>query len=157
VVLMAADDPLERVLNLVAEGRVSAEEAASILAALDDRPGHAAGTGTGTSRAGEPGPGAGERGKLPRNEPPGGFGPNPSPLFDLGGGGAASLRLEVRESGRQVVNLRLPIAVGRLALDRVPGLSGEQVDRVREALNGGLRGPVLEVEDGDNVVRIVLE
>ena len=56
-----------------------------------------------------------------------------------------------------MVNLRLPIAVGRLALDRVPGLSGEQVDRVREALNGGLRGPVLEVEDGDNVVRIVLE
>jgi hypothetical protein len=118
VVLMAAGDPLERVLNLVAEGRVSAEEAASILAALDDRPGRAA---------------------------------------DAGAGSAASLRLEVRESGRQVVNLRLPIAVGRLALERVPGLSGEQVDRVREALNGGLRGPVLEVEDGDNVVRIVLE
>ncbi len=142
---MAADDPLERVLNLVAEGRVSAEEAASILAALDERPGH------GTAAGG------GARGAPPRDEPPGGFGSNPPPGFDPGGGGAASLRLEVRESGRQVVNLRLPIAVGRLALDRVPGLSGEQVDRVREALNGGLRGPVLEVEDGDNVVRIVLE
>ena len=152
---MAADDPLERVLNLVAEGRVSAEEAASILAALDERHGHPAGAGT--SRAGEPGPGAGARSSPPRDEPPGGFGFNPAPSFDLGGGGAASLRLEVRESGRQVVNLRLPIAVGRLALERVPGLSGEQVDRVREALNGGLRGPVLEVEDGDNVVRIVLE
>jgi hypothetical protein len=145
VVLMAADDPLERVLNLVAEGRVSAEEAASILAALDERPGHGAAAG------------AGARSAPPRDEPPGGFGSSPPPSFDLGGGAAASLRLEVRESGRQVVNLRLPIAVGRLALDRVPGLSGEQVDRVREALNGGLRGPVLEVEDGDNVVRIVLE
>lgn len=55
------------------------------------------------------------------------------------------------------MNLRLPIAVGRLALDRVPGLSGDQVDRVREALNSGMRGPVLEVSDGDDVVRIVLE
>ena len=115
---MAAGDPLERVLNLVAEGRVSAEEAASILAALDDRPGSTADAGTGR---------------------------------------AASLRLEVRERGRQVVNLRLPMAVGRLALERVPGLSGEQVDRVREALDSGMRGPVLEVEDGDNIVRIVLE
>jgi hypothetical protein len=145
VVLMAADDPLERVLNLVAEGRVSAEEAASILAALDERP------GPGTAA------GAGARSVPPRDEPPGGFGSSPPPSFDPGSGGAASLRLEVRESGRQVVNLRLPIAVGRLALDRVPGLSGEQVDRVREALSGGLRGPVLEVEDGENVVRIVLE
>lgn len=152
---MAADDPLERVLNLVAEGRVSAEEAASILAALDERPGRPAGART--SRTDEPGPGGGAGSSSSRDEPPGGFGFNPPPSFDPGGGAAASLRLEVRESGRQVVNLRLPIAVGRLALDRVPGLSGEQVDRVREALNGGLRGPVLEVEDGDNVVRIVLE
>ena len=152
---MSAGDPLERVLGLVAEGKVSAEEAASILAALDERPGGS--PGAGASRAGGPGPGAGAASAPPRDEPPGGFGSNPPPGFDPGGGGAASLRLEVRESGRQVVNLRLPIAVGRLALDRVPGLSGDQVDRVREALSGGLRGPVLEVEDGDNVVRIVLE
>jgi hypothetical protein len=63
----------------------------------------------------------------------------------------------VRENGRQVVNLRLPIAVGRLALDRVPGLSGDQVERVREALSSGMRGPILQVEDGDSGVRIVLE
>ena len=36
-------------------------------------------------------------------------------------------------------------------------LSGEQVDRVREAMNTGFRGPVLVVDDGDNGVRIVLE
>ena len=89
--------------------------------------------------------------------PPAASASTPRPRSTWAEVGAASLRLEVRESGRQVVNLRLPIAVGRLALDRVPGLSGEQVDRVREALNGGMRGPVLEVEDGDNGVRIVLE
>ena len=136
VVLMAADDPLEQVLRLVAEGRVTAEEAASILAALDEQPARRSASVGRRPRAA----------RTPPSSDPG------SPTA-----GAASLRLEVREHGRQVVNLRLPIAVGRLALDRVPGLSGEQVDRVREALNGGLRGPVLEVEDGDNVVRIVLE
>ena len=58
----------------------------------------------------------------------------------------------------QVVNLRLPIAVGRLALDHVPGLSGDQVDRVREALASGIRGPILSVDDGDGEhVRIVVE
>ena len=151
---MAADDPLERVLRLVAEGRVSAEEAASILAALDEKPGRAAGRDADGTKGRTDGA---AHGAPFDDDAPGGSGFNRPPSFDQGGRAAASLRLEVRESGRQVVNLRLPIAVGRLALDRVPGLSGEQVDRVREALNGGLRGPVLEVEDGDNVVRIVLE
>jgi SHOCT-like domain len=137
-----AADPLEQVLRLVAEGRLSAEEAAPILAALDND----------ASR------------RPPSAERPGGFGPTPppdSPPPDTGPGarGATSLRIEVRDKGRSVVNLRLPIAVGRFALDRVPGLSGDQVARVRDALGAGLRGPVLEVNengDGDGV-RIVLE
>ena len=138
-------DPLDQVLRLVAEGRLSAEEAAPILAALDER--------TAPRRE--------------RSEPPGGFGHNPPPGFGSGaeGGtgtapgsrGATTLRIEVREGGRTVVNLRLPIAVGRFALDRVPGLSGDQVSRVREALSSGLSGPVLEVDDDGDGVRIVLE
>jgi len=141
-------DPLDQVLKLVAEGRLTAEEAGPILAALDDRPGAGPG-GDQTASDARKGP--------PRDEPPGGFGSNPPPSFDPPSTGATSLRLEVRENGRQVVNLRLPIAVGRLALDRVPGLSGEQVERVREALAGGMRGPILQVDDGPNGVRIVLE
>jgi hypothetical protein len=114
-------DPLGEVLRLVAEGRLSPEEAAPILAALEETStqpgasttsdGHAA-----TSPAGDP------------HAP-------------------TTLRIEVREQGRQVVNIRLPIAVGRFALDRVPGLSGEQVDRVREAMRTGFRGAVLVVDD----------
>ncbi len=141
-----ATDPLEQVLRLVADGTVSAEEAASILAALDARSGHTATAGTGDTRKAPP-----------RDVPPAGSSHGSQPDVDAGGRAAVSLRLEVSEGGRQIVNLRLPIAVGRLALDRVPGLSGDQVDRVREALNSGMRGPVLEVDDGDNVVRIVLE
>lgn len=140
-------DPLDQVLRLVAEGRLSADEAAPILAALDER--------SATRRE--------------RGEPPGGFGFNPPPGFGFGAGaeagsapapgnrGATTLRIEVRERGRTVVNLRLPIAVGRFALDRVPGLSGDQVTRVREALSSGLSGPVLEVDDDGDGVRIVLE
>jgi hypothetical protein len=146
VVLMSAD-PLDQVLRLVAEGRLTAEEAAPILAALDER----------------------STPRRDRGEPPGGFGSNPPPGFGAGAGagagagegaasrGATTLRIEVRDGGRSVVNLRLPIAVGRFALDRVPGLSGDQVTRVREALSSGLRGPVLEVDDEGDGVRIVLE
>ena len=119
------------------EGRLTAEEAAPILAALDDRAGS-----TGGAPVATPPPSAG-----PGSEPPGGFGSNPPPSFAPGdasraerGGGPSILRIEVRDAGRQVVNLRLPIAVGKFALDRIPGLPAEQVDRVREALRSGFRG-----------------
>jgi hypothetical protein len=149
-----ADDTLERVLRLVAEGRLSADEAAPILAALDDAPvaGSAPGATGSAPRATGSAPGARE---------PGGEGSAASSATGgsraAGPGGATSLRIEVTEHGRRVLNLRLPIGVGRFALDRIPGLSGDQVDRVRDALSNGLRGPVLEVDDDDDKVRIVLE
>ena len=135
-------DPLEQVLRLVAEGRLTAEEAGPIIAALDDRPAD----------------------RPSRPEPPGGFGPNPPPDTPppgpdgfAGGRGASTLRIEVRDHGRLVVNLRLPIAAGRFALDSVPGLSGDQVTRVRDALRSGARGTLLEVDDHGDGVRILLE
>jgi hypothetical protein len=147
VVLMAGD-PLDDVLRLVADGRLTAEEAAPIIAALDERPG--------TPPPGTPGArGAG-------SEPPGGFGTNPPPgtwtdLSGAAGDPPRTLRIEVSDAGRPVVNLRLPIAVGKLALDRIPGLPPEHVARVREALRSGYRGSVLEVDDDGDGVRIVLE
>ena len=152
-------DPLDQRLRLVAEGRISAAEAAPILSALDERPVPSAGPGAAAGAApGHPGaPGMPGAGDLDQGDGPVGPGFDGSPSFDGPSTAASALRLEVRENGRQVVNLRLPIAVGRLALDRVPGLSGDQVERVREALGSGLRGPILQVEDGDSGVRIVLE
>jgi SHOCT-like protein len=131
-----ATDPLERVLQLVAEGRLTAEEAGPILAALDER-------GPALSAGDANRPGGTTSADAAPLEPP-----RPP---------ASSIRLEVREGGRSVVNLRLPLAVGKLALDRIPGLSREQVDRVREALSNGVHGPILVVDDGDDVVRIVVE
>ena len=66
--------------------------------------------------------------------------------------------LEIRDRGRKVVNLRLPMAVARLALDRVPGLSPDDAARVREALESGMQGAIIDIDDdaGDGV-RIVAE
>ena len=148
-----AADPLDQVLRLVAEGRLTADEAAPILAALDEQ---------GSIPPGQP---VRTRGR--DAEPPGGFGfdlpPGPSDwpgtaTTDPGPGRPAStLRIQVRDAGRNVVNLRLPLAVGRFALERVPGLSTDQVDRVREAMTSGFRGPVLDVDDDGDGVRISIE
>ena len=71
---------------------------------------------------------------------------------------ARAVRIEVSESGRKVVNLRVPLSLGRMALDRVPGLSIDNIGRIREALDQGLTGPILVVDDDDGGgVRIVLE
>ena len=151
-------DPLEEVLRLVSEGVLSAEDAAPLLAALDERdPSEPPPVDPGASAA-----------RDARPEPPGGFGFNPPPGFPPPGTrGAASsgdrgasprsLRIEVMDNGKRVVNLRLPIAVGRLALDRIPGLPADQAARVREALQSGYRGSILEVDDEGDGVRIVLE
>ena len=67
-------------------------------------------------------------------------------------------RVEVREAGRRVVDLRIPISLGRFALARVPGLSADQVAEVEAAVTSGAHGPILDIEDTDgDGVRIVLE
>jgi hypothetical protein len=118
-------DPLDDVLQLVADGRLTAEEAAPILDALQ------AADSAADDATAEPEPGAKPR----------------------------AVRIEVSEAGRRVVDLRVPVALGRLAIDRVPGLSVDHIARIRDALDHGMTGPILVVDegaDGDGV-RIVLE
>jgi hypothetical protein len=130
-------DPFERVLNLVAEGRLTADEAAPILDALERKPKSGGATTT------------------------------PPPTIETGADAGMSAgdgrtpkyaRIEVREHGRRVVDLRIPISLGRFALSRVPGLSKEQIAEVEEAVTHGAHGPILDVQDPDgDGVRIVLE
>jgi|KBSSwiStaDraftv2_1062776.scaffolds.fasta_scaffold2695599_1 hypothetical protein len=142
-------DPLERVLNLVVEGRLTPEEAAPILEALDRIP--KTGTASGPAAA------IGSSGSAP------GGGPTIEAGTDAGmsaGDGRTPryARVEVRENGRRVVDLRIPISLGRFALSRVPGLSKEQIAEVEEAVSHGAHGPILDIQDGDgDGVRIVLE
>jgi hypothetical protein len=141
-------DPLDRVLQLVAEGKLSAEDAAPLLDSLQrtSRPTSGAAAGTG------PGAGAGARFSgadlgSPPNAAAGETGQQPR-----------YARIEVREAGRRVVDLRIPISLGRFALARVPGLSKDQVNEVEQAVMSGAHGPILDVQDPDgDGVRIVLE
>lgn len=129
-------DTLERVLELVADGHISAAQAAPILdalAAADQALGDVPDQPAGDEEPGSPGRTAGGRGT------------------------ATSIRIEVTEGGQRIVNLRVPVALGRLALDRIPGLSGTTADIVREALADGRSGSLLHIDDDGDGVRIVLE
>ncbi|HYK94255.1 MAG TPA: hypothetical protein VET90_02830 [Candidatus Binatus sp.] len=129
-------DPLDRVLRLVAEGRLTADEAAPILDALENK-------GKVSSWAFTP------------DEAPAA---PASATTTTGGTPPRWARIEVRENGRRVVDLRIPISLGRFALARVPGLSKEQIADVEEAVTTGTHGPILDVADADgDGVRIVLE
>jgi hypothetical protein len=142
---------LEAVLRLVAEGRITAEEAAPIVAALEDK-------GHGGARDGG-------------SQPISGVGAEPGGPAPRGGGrdsgrrsGAGQdlladrrLRVYVAENGRQVINIQIPLAAAGFAIDQVPGLSPDHRSRIVEAIQGGMTGPILEVSDKGDEVRIVIE
>ena len=145
------DEALDQVLRLVADGRLTAAEAEPILAALD--------TAANPERPGGAHPDA-ERGARAAGGGSGGTGPRrggPSTGSEGRADTGRQISIEVRDGSRMVVNLRLPVSLGRYALDRVPGLSGDQVTRVRQALDSGISGPVLAVDDEHGSVRIVIE
>lgn len=122
-----ADDPLDRVLRLVSEGHLSAEEAGPILDALANRPVQ---PGTTPSR---------DESQAERDAP------------------AQALRIEVSEGGRTVVNLRVPLSLGRAAINRVPGISDLTSERIREAIAAGVKGAIVQVEDDGDGVKISIE
>jgi hypothetical protein len=126
------DDALESVLRLVADGRLTAEEAGPILDALEARRNASSPGDATTADADEPT--GSQRGQ------------------------GRAIRLEVTDHGRKVVNLRVPLALGRAALDRVPGLSQATTERIREAIEAGITGPIVQVDEGTgDGVRIVIE
>lgn len=129
------DDAVGRVLRLVSEGRLTADEAGPILDALDTRSAFADARTTRATDASAPGPAAKESSD----------------------GGPRAIRIEVSDQGRKVVNLRVPLALGRAALDRIPGLSEAMTDRIREALVQGISGPIVDIDDDGDGVRIVIE
>jgi len=116
---------LDNILRLVAEGRLTAEEAGPILDALDRTSGPA---------QADPGD-AGRDDNTP----------------------ARAIRVEVTEAGRTVINLRIPLSLGRAAITQVPGISEATSDRIREAIEAGIKGSIVEVDDLGDGVRISIE
>ena len=150
-------DALERVLQLVAEGKLSAEDAAPILDALSARQGSSAREGS-SSGQGSSTRGPRVAGVASADDGSGG----PQVITPAGSGseayGAKIARIMVMEGGRRVVDLRIPTSLGHFALGKVPGLSADQVSELRQAISMGRTGPLLEVEDPDgDGVKIVLE
>jgi hypothetical protein len=128
------DDALEQVLRLVADGRLTAAQAAPILDALGVADQHG-------STADDP-PDAESESASRRG---------------AGRGTPTAIRIEITEGGRRVINLRVPVSLGRMALDRIPGLSVSSVDLVRRALADGRSGTLLNIDDEGDGVRIALE
>jgi hypothetical protein len=129
-------DPLGIILRLVADGQITADEAAPLIDALQGS----------TARSGSAGDATAD---------------NARSRSTAGGGQdlPSAVRIEITEGGRRVVNLRVPLGLGRMALDQVPGLSTDTITRIREALEQGMTGSLLVVDEGDagDGVRIVLE
>jgi hypothetical protein len=152
-------DELEAVLRLVADGRLTPEEAAPIIEALtraarhqdDAHPFHEVHHDDGyedrieqrvhrsVERANRRAARAMARAEAATDRATRG----------LGNARARQLRIRVTERGRQVVNLRIPIGFVDTALRFVPGLAGEQADRIRDAVRAGASGPIIDVEDAD--------
>jgi hypothetical protein len=143
-------DELETVLRLVAEGTLTAEQAAPIIEALTraeraerDAHGrrherHADRVSRHVDRVRRRVERAYERAEHARA--------NAEERGILRG---RHLRIRVTEHGRQVVNLRIPIGFVDTALGFVPGIGGEQSERIREAVASGAVGPIIDVEDED--------
>ena len=122
---------LEAVLRLVAEGKITAEEAAPIVAALEDK-----------ARVGE-------------RKSGGATGSQAGSIRDLLAD--RKLRVYVAEYGRPVINIQIPLAAAGFAIDQVPGLSPDHRSRIAEAIQSGMTGPIVDVSDGGDEVRIAIE
>ena len=129
------DAALDHVLRLVAEGRLTAEEAGPILDAL----------ASGPAETGQP-VGEASTGRRSTDD-----------AARDASTPARTIRVQVSEAGRTVINLRIPLSLGRAAISQVPGISEATSDRIRDAIEAGIKGPIVEVDEGDDGVRISLE
>lgn len=127
-------DPVDDILRLVAEGRLTPAEAAPILDALTGADRASRGSTAGSAA---PGTRAGEKGG-----PPGSSGPSATSTPNR-------IRVQVRENGRVVVDLQVPGVLASLA-GSLPGIPTGYADRVREAIRTGLRGPIVDIRDEDD-------
>jgi hypothetical protein len=140
-------DPLDDVLRLVATGRLSPEEAAPIIDALAAARSAAGRAREGTEQARDAGRTARDASRAARDASRGTrFAAYASASATAGP--PRRLRVQVRDGGRTVIDLQLPGVLAELA-GAVPGIPSDYVDRVREAIRTGVRGPIVDVTDED--------
>jgi hypothetical protein len=118
---------VEKILKMVEQGALTADEADQILATLASQ----------KTQADDQTAGSGKR--VADNDDP------DKPRH---------LRVEITEGGRRVVNLRVPLNMASVAAGFVPGLPDDTAERVRSAIRAGERGPIVDIttDDGDRVL-----
>jgi hypothetical protein len=121
-------DELATILRLVAEGKLSADEAAPIIEALGLPPRVHAEDPHVTRHA--------AHGEAPRRR----------------------IRIQVNERGRKVVDLRVPLTFAAVAARAVPGIPDRYAALIEEAVASETMGVIVDTEDehGDGVL-ITLE
>jgi hypothetical protein len=127
---------VEKILNLVAQGALTPEEADEILSALN------------AVQA------ADQQAEEASRNP---VAPQTQAQREQAQGQPSHLRILVTERGRSVVNLRVPMNIAGWASAYLPGLSDENADRIRSAIHSGQRGPIIDIGDGDDRVLITSE
>jgi hypothetical protein len=136
-------EELESILRRVASGELTPEEAEPLVAAAT--------TARGDAPPRESGTRGGSGAASARSEPSGGGRGAWSSEHHAGQGGPPrrTVRLQVLEGGRAVVNLRIPMTWAGLAGSVLPGLSAANAERIRDAIRSGEVGTILEVHDQD--------
>ena len=124
-------DEIATVLRLVSEGKLTPEEAAPLIEAL-----------------GRPAP--------PPPEAPA-F-PIPGPGSPRGAARGRRVRIQVTDSGRKVVDVRVPLAFAAMAARTVPGIPDSYAALIEQAVDTDEIGPIVDAEDEDgNAVLISVE
>ena len=131
---MPTSEERMRVLRMIEEGKISAEEGARLLKALEKS----------------------SKKQSRRPSPP------PSPAADENSGRWMRLRVSEKSSGRTKVNMTLPLGLVSMGLQVgarfVPEVNNLDVQQVRDALRSGVPGKILEVMDNDGeLVEIFVE
>jgi hypothetical protein len=121
-------DELATVLRLVAEGKLSPDEAAPIIEALS-------------------GPRPTAAGRVEPPPPP--VVPPPPPA-----GRGRRVRIQVKERGRRVVDVRVPLSFAAVAARMVPGIPDSYASLIEQAVESDTMGPIVDAEDenGDGVL-----
>jgi len=128
---------VEKILQLVADGVLTAEEADEILSTTTDWP-----------------RGASANSGFESPQPPL---PPPPPASPAGPQGTLRhIRIEVTEGGKRVVNLRVPMNVVGWASSLLPGLSDDQTERIRAAMASGQYGPIVDITDDNDGSRVLI-
>jgi hypothetical protein len=135
------DDERRQILRMVSEGKLSPEEAAGLLEAVNDDPGRS------DDPSEAPAPVQMER-----------------PLRVGRSGRSRALIIHIKEGGDNKVNIRIPLSLARVAQKFIPRqaqnyLQNYEIDLQQFLDDAGEAegGTILEVKEGDNRVLIAVE